>query len=533
MFKKRRLLCIFALMFGVVYVGNGEAATIVAASCNAADVQSALSRAVDGDTVVIPEGSCTWSTGITVTKAITMNGSGTCGGYVGESASSVDIGTGSKSFTTRPGLDFRAGERITARYINRQGAHSMTGTVASYANATLVLNVTSVTGSGTWRSWVFERPGSTNIINSAVSAQFQPMLALTESTAGSIKIGCLTFKNGTAVNGSHITIKPIGGGRPVLVHDSWFQVDGGLQHAIYLEANRGVFYRNSYNGRLCSHSSVCAEGTNSAVVVGNESLTSSWTTASTMGTADTTGTGNIYVEDSYFVGFMQSAAGTDSGGRMVLRDNIFNHAVIGTHGADTSNLGMRHLEIYDNRFIFHNLGDVDTWNLNYWVFQRGGTAVVTGNTFDNISSSMWGDKQEYTMTVLNLQRNAGPNPCWGADKPGNQIPAPRQVGYGHVTGGGVDGLGRSSDGIAYVGDREPVYIWNNSGTLSVGTSDDGAFNCGASVYDNSWAYIVQDREYFLSAKPNYTRYAYPHPLTGSGSAPTATPSVPSNLRIIR
>jgi len=41
------------------------AATISAASCNAADVQTALNRAASGDTVSIPAGTCRWTTSVT------------------------------------------------------------------------------------------------------------------------------------------------------------------------------------------------------------------------------------------------------------------------------------------------------------------------------------------------------------------------------------------------------------------------------------------------------------------------------------
>ena len=47
-----------------------SADTIVANSCSTADVQTAINAAIDGDTVMIPDGSCTWTTGISTTKQI-------------------------------------------------------------------------------------------------------------------------------------------------------------------------------------------------------------------------------------------------------------------------------------------------------------------------------------------------------------------------------------------------------------------------------------------------------------------------------
>lgn len=66
------------------------------------------------------------------------------------SASSVLIGTGAKTFTVASGLGFVVG--MTLRIANTS-ANFMTGEVTSYSSTTLVVNVTSVGGSGTLASW--------------------------------------------------------------------------------------------------------------------------------------------------------------------------------------------------------------------------------------------------------------------------------------------------------------------------------------------------------------------------------------------
>jgi hypothetical protein len=55
-------LLVGALLLGAV--DEAGAATISAATCNASDVQGALNRATAGDTVTIPAGICTWTSGI-------------------------------------------------------------------------------------------------------------------------------------------------------------------------------------------------------------------------------------------------------------------------------------------------------------------------------------------------------------------------------------------------------------------------------------------------------------------------------------
>lgn len=56
--------------------GKLHATTRAAASCSSSDVQAAIDQSVSGDTVTIPAGTCTWTTGLTVPKNISLVGSG-------------------------------------------------------------------------------------------------------------------------------------------------------------------------------------------------------------------------------------------------------------------------------------------------------------------------------------------------------------------------------------------------------------------------------------------------------------------------
>jgi len=52
------------------------AATVTATTCARADVATAITNAADGDTVRIPAGSCTWGSGISTSKGVTILGAG-------------------------------------------------------------------------------------------------------------------------------------------------------------------------------------------------------------------------------------------------------------------------------------------------------------------------------------------------------------------------------------------------------------------------------------------------------------------------
>jgi hypothetical protein len=78
---------------------------------------------------------------------------------VNTSTSSVAIGTGSKTFTLAQSgnQEWAASGSVTVTSA-ASSANTMTGTVTSYNSSTqaLVINVTSVTGSGTFASWIIE-----------------------------------------------------------------------------------------------------------------------------------------------------------------------------------------------------------------------------------------------------------------------------------------------------------------------------------------------------------------------------------------
>jgi hypothetical protein len=89
----------------------------------------------------------------------------------GTSTTSVAIGTGSKSFTTQTGLGYVVG--MTLRIANNS-TNFMTGEVTSYnsGSGALVMNITSVTGSGTLASWFISQ--SATGANNATGVSFTP-----------------------------------------------------------------------------------------------------------------------------------------------------------------------------------------------------------------------------------------------------------------------------------------------------------------------------------------------------------------------
>ena len=106
--NKPFLVALFASMFLTAAL---PAATRTAASCNASDVQAAVTAAADGDTINVPAGSCTWTTGVTVPAniGISIIGTGTpnsTSSTVGASSSctqtSITVSGGITAFRAHP-----------------------------------------------------------------------------------------------------------------------------------------------------------------------------------------------------------------------------------------------------------------------------------------------------------------------------------------------------------------------------------------------------------------------------------------------
>jgi len=299
------------------------------------DVSAAIasSSVTDGWIVQLPSGTFNWSSSVSIGgKGIHLRGAGS-GRIVGRSTSSLSVGTGSKTLTTQSGLSLVSGQVVkiinTANY-----AYFMDGTVVSYSGTTLQVNVTASGGSGSRAFWVIcTDPATTINLNSGFN--------ITEDATHSVELS--GFK--MVVNNNDLIIaNGVSNGRPILWHDCWISVPGTLR-AIRWQVNRGVIWECSFDAGFDSGNGTGFGREGKLIVFKNEGNTSSWATPSTMGMADTTGLNNFYMEDCDYHGMSIAAMDMDDNSRTVVRRCLFNNTSFGTHGADTSNYGVRHYEI--------------------------------------------------------------------------------------------------------------------------------------------------------------------------------------------
>lgn len=123
--------------------------------------------------------------------------------FMGTSTSSLAIGTGAKSFATQTGKEWVVGQVVIAS----SGSNYMKGQVAAYDAGTGVLdvNVTSVSGSGTFASWTIglgyeglslAKSGINNDINeltALVGPGLVPVGGIVEFAASSVPAGYLVL----------------------------------------------------------------------------------------------------------------------------------------------------------------------------------------------------------------------------------------------------------------------------------------------------------------------------------------------------
>jgi hypothetical protein len=213
----------------------------------------------------------------------------------------------------------------------------------------------------------------------------------------------------------------------------------------------------------------------------------SWSSADTLGSKDTTGKLNHYVEDNTFHGGTNQGIDADDSTRVVYRHNTLTYSSFNTHGWATSPVGVRHFEVYENKFL-HPGGTTAIANQNWAIWIRGGTGVIYNNHFDDIAGSYWGQKDELKLTIRGAE-DARPQGSCASTK----YPVPRQIGQSH------DGKGYFTD---------PLYIWGNTGAVAVNAAWNWGNPCQLTFSD----FFKWGRDAVKAKKPGYGPYTYPHPL---------------------
>ena len=343
--------------------------------------------------------------------------------------------------------------------------------------------------------------GAGNPATKIVNTGNNTMVTLIPTAKGSIELGKLKFAR-SGGTGMHVTAADAPG-KPMLVHDIAFENTGFGCRAIEWGTNGGVVYN-------CTFVST-DKSDNSAMAFKNPSSDSAWKEVDYMGMKDVNGDKNTYLEDCTFDNLFLQALDLDDNSRSVVRHCVFNNSALSSHGQETSAVGGRAWELYNNEFIFTTSSNNNPpagqypLNMNYFFFCRtGGPGVFCNNKVADISSSAWGQKSEFRFSQYNIRRK-GQVPCQ------TKYPAARQIGWG------IDAAG---DFVL-----DPVYIWGNTGAGNYNDPSIEDYNpdeCGNNQHTAD--YVKKNREFYVNTpKPGYTAYTYPHPLRSGDTGPQPTP----------
>jgi hypothetical protein len=347
------------------------------------------------------------------------------------------------------------------------------------------------------------------------------MLSLSSSSSGCAELGGINFidpYDGSETNYSFLlSVWPAAPYVP-LIHDCTFTTQ--YAYAIRFGDNGGVVWFCKFwtkSGLLGGISFVLPQTTGDA----------NWNKPDTLGQAgDPTGTLNTYIEDCTFYDASTAMSNFDDGSRVVWRHCLMSNAVWASHGCETSQMGVRHFELYDNTVHIDMSGTSSTGaayplNLNYLFEIRGGTGVITGNQLDAVP---WG-KDQLQLNDFNINRDgqAGCQNAWqSAHQIGQGWSANSTAPFGHPVVARL-GIGAALD---------PLYIWGNTGGAVIdpayvalnGYPDGTNQSCNQAAQQPIEKYLQQGRDYYVNvARPGWWRYTYPHPLR-SRSQPTPTPT---------
>lgn len=463
---------LFTAIIVVFFAGVGEAATYTAADCTYAAVNTAVASAVDGDTVIVPAGTCTWSIA---------------------SGHRLIIGS---STSTNKGIKLRGDPN---------------GDTIIYSNSGASLGC----------------QGDRNIIE--IFEDVSHHVEVFDFTFGDAGGGC----GGGNQSWYIMQIKPKTGnnGKPVLLHDNNCALPRCVRF-VRSYTGRGIIYRNTFSATEW-HGPETNDDNNTRQFASCTGATRPFLSLPTYGVDDPTGTLHFYVEDNTLHA-VTTATDFYESCRAVVRHNRFEAAHVGTHGLDSGGAGSssaRHGEVYGNAFVQvfdpqagPTFGAGNT-GYTQWVSARGGSWRIFSNSMDNFNHG-FGAVAARLFALSQAATNCNGQTCWWscwgtASNPlhgtngtnnfaGAQYPLAQQAGLGW-NGGSVPGVNYSvasqPSGASVSGYIiEGIYVWNNTGSEdSKNSVVFGSTTAGQCPSPDSHAgYIQQNRDWFNSAPAGYT-----------------------------
>lgn len=491
-----RTLCRSAIIIAV-WNGFSALATVYHSDGSAASVQGLHNAVLNGDTITLPAGTFTWTTGVTISKAIVLQGAGVGQTIIKDNARNtqlIAVSLVAGRVTRITGIEFRDGGRTPA---------------AAAPGGIIHIDGSNTNGS----QFRFDHNRWNDLNGFFVANTVIGVIDHNDVTIGGHVYEWI-YPYGSAWDG-----KSYGDG-------SWAQpANYGSPQFLFIEDNNFICTRTTIQGTLTDGFNgarfVVRHNTIKNFVIGNHGTESP-------GRGRSGRAMDIYNNTIDCNNVNRFVTGNRGGGQLVHDNTIRNCG--GSSALST-------LSAFRIRTSFSPWGGAD--GTNAWDKNNpsnpfySGTASAAGNLTVSVSGNQWTTNRWSGYTIRKTS-GAGGFAYINSNTSNTIRFASSGFGRDLVMSVGdrfvinrVDqsldqaGVGRST---LIIGDNptpppgfnqvpEPCYIWNN-------TSDGAPYNTFSAETSN----IKQGIHYFdNTALPGYVPYTYPHPLV-SGASPTPTPA---------
>lgn len=418
-----------------------ESAVIKAKSVSFGDVSSAVGSAHDSDTVMVPAGSASWTSTLTITKGITLEGAGKDATVVLD-----DV--------PRPEREQRSPRQGQPQGPEQQQKPGKSPGPSLSSGFLSLIN----------------EPGQR-------MRQSDSLLTVTLSPKQSFRMTGFTFRSGSVTTRSSTPAVQVNGTCPSIRIDHCHFDQLHREHLVFGGCLYGVVDHCTFDARRGSAEIVnvfhptWGGGSNS---FGD----GSWAEPPYFGSERF-----IFIEDCVFNNVdgsspVNGSIDSWSGGRYVARYNTFNNTRPSNHGTETSGRlrSCRAVEIYNNKFNFTlatNIGQI-----------RGGTAVIHDNILTGAMIRGWG---------LVVYRAMWPFRIWGAatgtsdwdvndtEGDGTNVPGHRP----HVYASGKHGGGIASATLIVNGANWKPDQWLGYSLTNTTQKARTGFNYGSYIVSNT------------------------------------------------
>ncbi len=508
---------LFSLLLSLLVSAHASGSIINAASVSEADVTTAIAAASNGDTVVIPAGTATWTSKLTITKAITLRGNGIGNTIIRDGGTSTQMILWAlpSGFSRITGIEFQNGGRSPFAYgpsgvIRIEGKNNNGSSFRfdnnKWENVQGVIVPDSVIG-------VFDH-NTVNLINAWLYIY------------GGLWDGD-SYDRGDGSWHAGITF---GDANWLFIETNTVSSSDGIIHAVEdaYGGARFVLRDNAlYNMKVSVHgteSSARYRGGLAADIYDNV-----WTGSNANSILGEMRSGVTIFHDNSIDGYQNAAhldlaihraklpfspwGGADGKNSWDVNDTT-NHTGNG-YGGGPSGLSATGTANGASSGLTVNVTHSGTWSTNQWA----GYSVTRTTNLGGLSTLTYSEIQSSTSTSITYSDNDSYGTPALAFTNGDSMEIYRVIyalDQPGRTGGAVIASVASPTPPAGWNDQisTPCYSWNNTEVT------------GPNAYFSPTVKILQSgRDYYNeTSMPGYTEYTYPHPLTGGSPTPSPSPT---------